>query len=151
MAQYRSPATLNGFKANHTTTTILDWASKENKNQMYWLTGGTGTSRRAITLTTADMLANKKNILSAAFFCSEDSTEESKMELVFPTLAALLAESSPQFCDILVDIIEDYPDIRTASLNDQIEWLIIEPSRKIASAKKPIVLIIDALDTCRDG
>lgn len=149
MAQYRSPATLNGFKANHTTTTILDWASKENKNQMYWLTGGTGTSRRAITLTTADMLANKKNILSAAFFCSEDSTEESNMELVFPTLAALLAESSPQFCDILVDIIEDYPDIRTASLNDQIEWLIIEPSRKIASAKKPIVLIIDALDKCR--
>ncbi|KAF9458231.1 WD40-repeat-containing domain protein [Collybia nuda] len=151
IASYPIRTTSKALEENQTLATILDWAWKENKdqNQMYWLTGGTEESRRAITLTTASILAGKKNVLSAAFFCSENSSDESNMELVFPTLARLLAESSPQFCDILVDIIEDYPDIRTATLNDQVEWLIIEPSRKIASGKQPVVLIIDALDRCR--
>lgn len=149
MASYAFPTIPTTQEVNPTTATILDWAWEESENQLYWLTGGTEESRRTIALTTASMLAAKKDILSAAFFCSEDSTDESNMELVFPTLAGLLAESSPQFGDMLVDIIEDYPDIRTASLNDQVEWLIIEPLRKIASAKRPVVLIIDALDKCR--
>jgi hypothetical protein len=116
---------------------------------MYWLTGGTEGSRRDIALTTADVLAGKENILSASFFCSEANNEESSMGLVFPTLASILAESSPQFCTVLLEIIAEHPDVGIAALSDQVKWLIIEPSRKVASSKQPIVLIIDALDKCR--
>ena len=85
--------------------------------------------------------------LGASFFCSKDLKDHCDLKLIFPTLAFQLALQYPGFRRQFVPIIQSNPDIVHASLRAQMEKFLVEPLR---SADISTVIVIDALDECRD-
>ena len=69
------------------------------------------------------------------------------MHFIFPTLAFQLAHKYLDFRDHLVSLLQSNPDVVDESLCSQMERLIVEPLR---SADLSTVVVIDALDECRD-
>ena len=71
----------------------------------------------------------------------------SDLHFIFPTLAFQLAHKYPKFRSILVSLLQSNPDVAHESLYSQMRKLIVEPLR---SADVSTVIVIDALDECKD-
>ena len=133
-----------------TRGTVLDeiehWAEDLDTSPILWLNGLAGTGKSTIAQTIAErMFAN--GCLGASFFCSRDFEDRSNLHLVFPTLAFQLAQKYPKFRASLIALLQSNPDIIHESLQDQMVNLLIEP---LQSADISTVIVIDALDECRD-
>jgi hypothetical protein len=128
---------------------INDWIHAENDRRIYLLTGLAGTGKTTISLSVA-LLAEAEGILGASFFCSRDSDDRSNISFIFPTIASLLSQYSPQFCAQLATAVKEYPDVGHALPDEQLKRLIIEPLSRIGSFQRPVVIVIDALDECKD-
>jgi hypothetical protein len=105
---------------------------------------GTGKSTIAQTITENISTAGQ---LGASFFCSRDFVDRSDLYFIFPTLAVQLARKYAEFRSILVPLIQSDPGVADESLYNQMNKLIIEPLRDSAIST---VIVIDALDECRD-
>jgi Mrp family chromosome partitioning ATPase len=104
---------------------INDWIHAENDRRIYLLTGLAGTGKTTITLSVA-LLAEAEGVLGASFFCSRDSDDRSNISIIFPTIAMLLSQHSPQFCSQLVVAVKEYPDVGHALPDEQLKRLIVE-------------------------
>jgi len=67
--------------------------------------------------------------------------------MIFPTLAFQLAYKYPLFRKELLKVLKARPDVGRESLCSQMEKLIIGP---LKATSIPILIIIDALDECKD-
>ena len=67
--------------------------------------------------------------------------------MVFPTLAFQLAYRYPLFREELVQVLKAVPDVGRESLCSQMEKLIVGP---LKSATTQTLIVIDALDECKD-
>jgi len=85
--------------------------------------------------------------LGASFFCSRDFEDRSDLHFIFPTIAFQLAYRFPEFRSVLVSLLRSDPDVVRESLYRQMEKLIVEP---FESAGVSTVIVIDALDECKD-
>ena len=113
---------------------------------VFWLNGLAGTGKSTIAQTFAErMFADGR--LGASFFCSRDFEDRSNLQAIFPTLAFQLAYRYPVFRDRLLQVLKACPDARQESLNSQMERLIVGP---LKAAHTPTLIIIDALDECKD-
>ena len=122
------------------------WAKDFRKPSVYWLNGVAGTGKSAIAQTTAErMFADGR--LGASFFCSRDFEDRSDLKLIFPTLAVQLAYRYPEFRSTFVPVVRSNPGIARESLYNQMEYLILRPLRESGVST---VIVIDALDECRD-
>jgi hypothetical protein len=117
---------------------------------IFWINGSPGTGKTAIAYTVAEE-CKKRGILGASFFCSHDDTECSDSGLIFTTIAYQLGIFSPQFKAEVSRVMVSRPDIRYASISYQLELLIVNPLRSLAGSIRPCVVVIDALDECRDN
>ena len=127
---------------------IVQWAEDFTRVPLFWLNGLAGTGKTAIAWTVAERcFAN--GALGASFFCSADPTLENHDEpsAIFPTLAYQLAYKYPEVRSSLIHHLRFSPDIGYESIESQAEKLIIRP---LQSEKDPMVLIIDALDECKN-
>ena len=132
-----------------TRESVLSKAEKWAENSeasIFWLHGLAGTGKTTIAQTVAEILFADGR-LGASFFCSRNSEDRSDLQLVFPTLAFQLAQQCPKFRSSLIHLLQSNPDITYQSLQDQVEKFLIEPFR---SANISTVIVIDALDECRD-
>ena len=86
--------------------------------------------------------------LGASFFCSRDFKDRSDLSFIFPSLAFQLAPKYPVFRSIFIPLVQLNPDIFHESLYKQMERLIVEPL--MISATSTIIIIIDALNECKD-
>ena len=122
------------------------WLRDEQSHPVFWLNGLAGTGKSTIAQTFAKMsFADGK--LGASFFCSRDSENRSNLQAIFPTLAFQLAYWSPLFREQLLQVLRANPDVRHESLCSQFERIIIGPFK---AAHTPTLIIIDALDECKD-
>ena len=122
------------------------WLAGEQEQQIFWLNGLAGTGKSTIAQTFAErMFADGK--LGASFFCSRDFADRSNLQAIFPTLAFQLAYQYSLFRDKLLQVLKACPDITQESLCSQMEKLIAGP---LKAAKIPTLIIIDALDECKD-
>jgi hypothetical protein len=128
---------------------INDWIHAENDHRIYLLTGLAGTGKTTISLSVA-LLAEKEGVLGASFFCSRDSDERSNISFIFPTIASLLSQHSPEFCAQLIAAVKEYPDIGHALPDEQLKRLIVEPLGRITLFDHPVVIVVDALDEGKD-
>ena len=113
---------------------------------MFWLNGLAGTGKSTIAQTFAEIsFADGK--LGASFFCSRDVEDRSNLQAIFPTLAFQLAYRYPSFREQLLQVLRANPDIRYESLCSQLERIIIGPFK---ATQIPTLIIIDALDECKD-
>ena len=85
--------------------------------------------------------------LGASFFCSRDFEDRSNLQFIFPTLAVQLARRYIGFRSAFVPLVESDPGIAYESLYNQMDKLIVRPLRESAIST---VIVIDALDECRD-
>ena len=133
-----------------TRRTVLDeielWTRDFNRPPVFWLNGLAGTGKSTIAQTIAERLfANGQ--LGASFFCSRDFEDRSDLRLIFPTIAVQLARRYLEFRSIFVPIVQEDPGIAHESPYNQMEKLIVAPLEKSGIST---VIVIDALDECRD-
>jgi len=125
---------------------IEHWLISERDQRVFWLNGLAGTGKSTIAQTFAEA-AFADGRLGASFFCSRDSTDRSNLQIIFPTLAFQLAYRYPHFREELLQVLKAIPDIGRESLCSQMENLIVGP---LKSTRTPTLIIIDALDECKD-
>ena len=125
---------------------IEHWAEDFEESPIFWLNGLAGTGKSTIAQTTAERLF-ADNHLGASFFCSRVFEDRSNLQLIFPTLAFQLAQKYPAFRSSLIPLLQSNPDIVHESLQDQMEKFLVEP---LQSAGVSTVIVIDALDECKD-
>ena len=123
------------------------WTEDFTRSPIFWLHGLAGTGKTTIAQTIAERLFADGR-LGASFFCSRNSEDRSDLQLIFSTLAFQLAEQYPEFRSPLIHNLRSNPAIMYQSLERQVEKFLIEPFR---STNISTVIVIDALDECRDG
>ena len=124
-----------------------DWLEKEQGQRVFWLNGLAGTGKSTIAQTFAE-ITFAEGKLGASFFCSRDFEDRSNLEAILPTLAFQLAYRYPLFRENLLQVLRGNPGIGHGSLCSQMETLIVGPFQ---ATQIPTLIIIDALDECRDG
>ena len=125
---------------------LENWLNDEQDKRVFWLNGLAGTGKSTIAQTFAEMsFADGK--LGASFFCSRYYEERSNLQKVFPTLAFQLARRYPRFREELLPVLTANPDVGRETLCSQMEKLIVHPFER---TEIRTVIIIDALDECRD-
>ena len=125
---------------------IEQWLTDEGDHRIFWLNGLAGTGKSTIAQTFAEIgFADGK--LGASFFCSRDFEDRSNLQAIFPTLAFQLAYRYPRFREELLQVLEVNPDVGRETLSSQVEKVIVRPLTVI---KIPTLIIIDALDECKD-
>ena len=122
------------------------WTRDSHKSPVCWLNGLAGTGKTAIAQTVAERLFADGH-LGASFFCSRDFEDRSDLKLIFPTLAVQLARTHAEFRSVFVPLVMQDPEIAHESLYNQMSKLIVEPLQESGTST---VIIIDALDECRD-
>ena len=125
---------------------IEEWLVDEQDRRVFWLNGlaGTGKSTIAQTFATSTFAYGK---LGASFFCSRDSADRSNLQSIFPTLAFQLAHRYPQYREKLFQVLRANHDVEQEALSSQLEKLIVGPLKE---TEIPTLIIIDALDECKD-
>ena len=119
---------------------------KDRGRRVFWLNGLAGTGKSTIARTFAEM-SFADGTLGASFFCSRDFEDRSNLHIIFPTLAFQLARRYPPFRKELLQALRASPDVGRESLFSQAEKLIVGP---LKSTHIPTLIIIDALDECKD-
>jgi len=112
----------------------------------FWLSGEAGTGKTAIAQTTAET-AFANGCLGASFFCSRDFEDRSNLRLIFPTLTYQLANVHDDFRSDLVQLVRSDQGVASESLYNQMNRLIVRPLKRF---KISTVIVIDAIDECRD-
>ena len=125
---------------------IEQWLTDKGDQRVFWLNGLAGTGKSTITQTFSEIsFADGK--LGASFFCSRDFEERSNLRAIFPTIAFQLAHRYPQFRKQLLLVLRANHDVERESLNSQLEKVIVRPFKE---TRIPTLIIIDALDECKD-
>ena len=125
---------------------IEHWLTSEQGQRIFWLNGLAGTGKSTIAQTFAETTFMEGK-LGASFFCSRDFEDRSNLQMIFPTLAFQLACQYPSFRKELLQVLKERPDAGQESLCSQMEKLIIRP---LKATRISTLLIIDALDECKD-
>ena len=147
-SEYRHGSRNNCLKG--TRVDALDeieiWTRDFSKSPVFWLNGLAGTGKSTIAKTIAERTFADGR-LGASFFCSRDFEDRSDLRFIFPTLAFQLAQKYPQVRSFVVPLLRSNPDIFYESLYSQMEQLIVRP---LESGDLSTVIVIDALDECKD-
>jgi NACHT domain len=117
---------------------------------LLWINGSAGTGKTTIAYTIAAACSNF-GVLGASFFCSRDDAECSNPKLIFSTIAHQLAQFCPSFEVELMHVLKLHPDIAYSNVSYQLKELIVKPLQAAGELFPPCVVVIDALDECKDS
>ena len=125
---------------------------KEDPMAIFWLAGMAGTGKTSIAVSLCRELRNDPAVcFGGAFFCSRSggSIARTDVRRILPTLAAQLADQSPEFAEALVEELEKDRNLGHKPVVDQIGPLLQKPLAALTSpSSRSVVFLIDALDEC---
>ena len=125
---------------------IERWTEDFDQSQILWLNALAGTGKSTIAQTVSErMFADGR--LGASSLCSRGFGDRSNLKSVYPTLAIQLAQKYPGPLSSPIPLLRSNPDIVHESLQEQMHKFIVEPPQ---SAGVSTVIVIDALDECKD-
>ena len=132
------------------------WIDEENASNstipnppVFWINGSAGTGKTTLAYTFADY-CRKRGIPVTSFFCSRDFADRSNPNLIFTSIAHHLAQTFPSFGVQLAEVLRLNPHLASASVPFQLEELIINPLRSTRDSFRLCLIVIDALDECKD-
>ena len=134
------------MQCNQSHTTIPD--SMVNSG-IFWISGMAGSGKTTIAFTVASGCRDQ-GILGASFFCSRDNADCSNPMLVFNTIAYQLGQFCPAFKDELDKVLISQPNVVFSGVSYQLEKQLVEPLQVLGDKFPPSVVVIDALDECKD-
>ncbi|KAJ7130432.1 hypothetical protein C8R44DRAFT_613947 [Mycena epipterygia] len=141
-----SPVSVEGGEGNN-----RDPELNQQKSCIFWLNGSAGTGKTTIAYTAAQYCSNREpSVLGASFFCSRDDANCSNVGLIFTTIAYQLSLFNPQFGAEVSKVLKAKPDIGYTSVHSQLEELIVNPLCIVCDSFTHCVIILDALDECKD-
>ena len=129
---------------------VRSWMMDTKGQPIYILYGIAGIGKSTVAKTVAERAARDKN-LGASFFFSrgEDSTKLAKS--FFPTLAYQLSYYHPALTERINAVIDEDPELIGRDPLKQFDRLIAQPLQMLLNEAKHILLVIDALDECKEG
>ena len=122
------------------------WTEDFDKSPIFWLNGLAGMGKSTIAQTVSERMFADGS-LGASFFCSRGFEDRSDLRFIFPTLAFQLAHKYPDFRTSLIPLLQSNSDILHESLQEQMQKFLVGP---LQSAAISTVIVIDALDECKD-
>ncbi|KAJ6028153.1 hypothetical protein N7540_003729 [Penicillium herquei] len=131
---------------------IETWGMESDDKCIFWLNGMAGTGKSTISRTVAEMF-QKRQLLGASFFFSRTGELRNQATSIFPTLATQLTDTLPELRPYLKEAIDKDRTIGEQTPQNQWERLILEPLSELDKSlllPLPVVVVIDALDECRD-
>ena len=123
------------------------WREGFDQSPIFWLNGLAGTGKTTIAQTVSERLF-ADGCLGASFFCSRGFEDRNDLRFIFPTLAFQLAHKYPTFRSSFIPVLQSNPDVLHESLQEQMHKLLVVP---LQGAAISTVVVIDALDECKDG
>ena len=119
-------------------------------SRIFWINGSAGTGKTTIAYTMA-VFWDSMNVLGASFFCSRDDTTCSNPKLIFTTVAYQLGQFDSGFREEVRKVMKSNPDIGYSNLSNQFERLIVNPLKILGKSFPSCMVIINALDECKDS
>jgi len=130
---------------------ITDWAASTSGHggvlhgNTYWIYGLPGIGKTSLAHSICASLDDRDQ-LAGVFFCRRDDPELSEPMNILPTLIHKLAIILPPFRSIVAERLRQNPNVTPGSMKPT---LFVDFVRKLPGVpKKPLVLVIDALDEC---
>jgi hypothetical protein len=117
---------------------------------VFWINGSAGTGKTTIAYTIAER-CRTHGVLGASFFCSRDDADCSNPGLIFTTIAHQLGQTNALFAAEVTRALKSDPNIGYSNVSYQLEQLIVKPLRTLQGSFPPCVVVLDALDECKDG
>ena len=117
----------------------------EDAPRLCLLTGAAGSGKSAVAHSIACLYDGQKRLGSSYCFARSDIAKRNPQN-VFSTISRDLSDHDPQFKSALSRVVKDNRAPRTSlSVSEQIERLIIGPSKNIDSIG-PLIVVVDAVD-----
>jgi hypothetical protein len=117
---------------------------------IFWLTGLAGTGKSTIAQSIASWCYGR-NWLGASFFFLRGDAARGNDKLLFSTIAHQLMTFHKPLEPLVKAAIKMDPDIFHSNLGNQLQKLIVDPLHALGNTfPTPAVVVIDALDECRD-
>lgn len=128
---------------------MLQWALNQLAVQpIFWLCGLAGTGKSAIMKTLSQLLASE-GVLGGCFFISIQSADRRNPQNIIRTLIHQLAEFQPILRKPICSVVRDCPTIVDQEMAIQAPKLLSDTFTPVVSRiRRPIVIMIDALDEC---
>ncbi|KAF5593171.1 heterokaryon incompatibility protein het-E-1 [Fusarium pseudocircinatum] len=131
---------------------IKEWAQDktDQSKTVFWLNGMAGTGKSTISRTIARSLSEAGR-LGASFFFKRGELNRENISKLVPTIARQLATNRPALESYIRNAVLHDPNIASKAVKVQFERLILEPLSQSSSEtqdKKPIIIVVDALDEC---
>ncbi|ESK94148.1 nwd2 [Moniliophthora roreri MCA 2997] len=115
---------------------------------MMWLYGPPGAGKSAIAQTVSET-GQKEGYLASSFFFSRGDPKRGVANSLCLCIAYGLATRIPELRKPITEAIKD-PTILQATLEEQLQKLIVEPCRTLEKSRNhPWLIIIDGLDECK--
>jgi archaellum biogenesis ATPase FlaH len=129
----------------------MAWADGLHDKCIFWLNGMAGTGKSTISRTVAQMFQENKR-LGASFSFSAVQGDLMPTAKFFGTLAFQLAKVSADLRTKICHAVANNDHIGQQQMQDQWTKLIFQPlsDLKPESRSIPLVIVIDALDECKD-
>jgi hypothetical protein len=125
---------------------IKQWVVNADGERVLWLHGGAGTGKSTVANTIASHFHNEGH-LGASFRFRHD-IDGSNTRLLFRNIAYQLAHFDGKFKARLLEAIEECGTV-APTLRQQLQLFIVEPAKEIIR-EYPVLIVIDAMDECRD-
>ena len=119
-------------------------------SRIFWINGTAGTGKTTIANHVSSTCKDHGILLGASFFCSRDNADCSNPKLIFTTIAYQLGQLFPQFKDEVAAVLRSDREIGLSDPSYQLKELVVTPLRTIGDSIPPCVVVIDALDECKD-
>ncbi|KAJ7609939.1 hypothetical protein FB45DRAFT_340601 [Roridomyces roridus] len=133
---------------------LTQWLEDPDQLPVYFLSGGAGLGKSSITHQLCARLDNSTEgcSLGASFFFVRGSGDLESARLFFSSLAHQLAQSQPSLRPYITSAAREYLKRRSRQqMKHTFEDLFRRPfQRAVLTFPKPVALVIDGLDECRD-
>lgn len=140
---------LSGMRVE-TLSSVCEWILARRKEHVLWLNGVAGVGKTTIAYSIAKW-CESLGLLTASFFCSRSDEGCSDIGLIFNTLSYQLCAFDPAFRRCVIEIIREDRSVLQASLTRQVKELLVRPLQETKGTLKHTVMIVDALDECKDN